>query len=110
MRASVGHDSDLLVGVDLKKDRGLLHLAYNDCAGITGEFNLNILTHLNRELGTDFNVSQFEHRAFYNETAGRIEMHLLSLVNQLIRLNGDTIAFAAGECIWTESSYKYTVP
>jgi dimethylhistidine N-methyltransferase len=99
----------LLIGVDLKKDPRILNLAYNDPAGVTAAFNLNILARLNRELGTDFQLDQFRHYAFYNESMGRIEMHLVSLTNQTVQLNGDRISIKAGEKIWTESSYKYTV-
>ena len=73
MRAVCGESSEILIGVDLKKDKDLLHRAYNDCAGVTAKFNLNILTHLNRELGANFNLNQFKHEAFYNEEAGRID-------------------------------------
>ena len=109
MRNVCGQDCALLIGVDLKKDSGILHRAYNDCAGVTAAFNLNILTRLNRELGTNFQEEQFEHYAFYNEEAGRIEMHLSSRTTQTIRLNGTTITIAKGECLWTESSYKYSL-
>ena len=108
MRAVCGYDCDLLLGVDLKKDATLLNLAYNDCAGVTADFNLNMLAHLNRELGADFNLNQFRHHAFYNEEAGRIEMHLVSLARQTVHLIGHAIPFETGETIWTESSYKYT--
>jgi len=99
----------LLIGVDLKKDPAILNLAYHDPAGVTAAFNLNILARLNRELGTDFQLDQFRHHAFYNESIGRIEMHLVSLANQTIHLNGNRIYLKAGERIWTESSYKFTV-
>ncbi|MCB0227288.1 MAG: L-histidine N(alpha)-methyltransferase, partial [Anaerolineae bacterium] len=69
---------------------------------------LNMLAHLNRELGADFNLNQFRHHAFYNEEAGRIEMHLVSLARQTVHLIGHAIPFETGETIWTESSYKYT--
>ena len=108
MRLVCGEDSHLLIGVDLKKDEGLLHRAYNDCAGVTAAFNLNILNRLNREVGANFNQEQFAHKAFYNKSAGRIEMHLISLANQTVRLNGHVVDFTIDECIWTESSYKYT--
>jgi dimethylhistidine N-methyltransferase len=110
MREICGDNCGLLIGVDLKKDKNLLIAAYNDRAGITGDFNLNALARLNRELGASFDLNTFQHVAFYNETAGRIEMHLRSLCQQRIRVNGLTVDFAAGECIWTESSYKYTIP
>ena len=109
MRTVCGPESNLLIGIDLKKDEGLLHRAYNDCAGVTAAFNLNILTHLNREIGANFDLDKFEHHAFYNRQAGRIEMHLRSLHEQIVWVNGHTISFKAGECIWTESSYKYSL-
>jgi dimethylhistidine N-methyltransferase len=109
IRARCGHDCELLIGVDLKKDKTILHRAYNDRAGVTAAFNLNILAHLNRELDTNFNLDNFKHLAFYNDMAGRIEMHLVSMCDQKVRLNGSQVAFETGECIWTESSYKYTL-
>ncbi len=109
IRAVCGQDCEFLIGVDLKKDRLVLHRAYNDRAGITAAFNLNILTRLNRELGANFELDKFRHHSFYNEVAGRIEMHLVSLYPQAVRLNGSVISLGAGESIWTESSYKYTL-
>jgi dimethylhistidine N-methyltransferase len=99
----------LLIGVDLKKETEILNAAYNDTDGVTAEFNLNLLHRINRELHADFDVSKFEHRAYYNETDGRIEMHLVSNENQEIKINGDTFRFEAGESIHTENSYKYSV-
>ncbi len=99
----------LLIGVDLKKDPTVLHQAYNDQKGVTAAFNLNILVYLNRELGTDFQLDQFRHYAFYNTSAGRIEMHLVSLADQVVHLDDQIIEFKEGESIWTESSYKYTL-
>ncbi|HUF37907.1 MAG TPA: L-histidine N(alpha)-methyltransferase [Anaerolineales bacterium] len=107
--AGAGAGPEVLIGVDLKKDPGLLHRAYNDCEGVTAAFNLNILVHLNRVYGLDFDPDRFEHHAFYNEPAGRIEMHLRSLADQAVEINGARIEIAAGECIWTESSYKYSL-
>ena len=105
----VGAGGGLLLGVDLKKDPRILHAAYNDRKGITAAFNLNLLLRLNRELNTDFKVSQFKHNAIYNQSEGRIEMHLVSLKNQTVHLNGIEISFKTDETIWTESSYKYTI-
>jgi len=105
----VGKKGGLLIGVDLKKDPQRLRAAYNDKLGITAAFNLNILTHINHKLGSNFKVDQFTHHAFYNQTQGRIEMHLLSDTQQTVQLNGSIITFEPGETIWTESSYKYTV-
>lgn len=104
-----GSDGVLLVGVDLKKDPQILNLAYNDPGGITAEFNLNVLRRLNRELGADFDLDQFRHLAFYNDDEGRMEMHLESLRDQVVHLDGVNITFEKGERIWTESSYKYTL-
>jgi dimethylhistidine N-methyltransferase len=106
---SEGEGPEILIGIDLKKEPGLLHRAYNDCDGVTAAFNLNILAHINRMYDLAFDLESFEHRASYNAEAGRIEMYLCSKVEQVVRLNGTAIAFQAGECIWTESSYKYTL-
>lgn len=106
-RRLAGDDSQLLIGFDLKKDPVLLHRAYNDAAGITAAFNLNLLARLNRELGADFDPDQFRHYAFYNPTAGRIEMHLASLIEQRVRVANQDFSFALGETLHTENSYKY---
>jgi dimethylhistidine N-methyltransferase len=105
----VGPGGGLLVGADLKKDPAILHRAYNDSAGVTARFNRNILARLNRELGCDFDVDRFRHRAFWDEAAGRIEMHLDSLADQVVHVGAEAIALRRGESIWTESSYKYSV-
>ena len=99
----------LLIGVDLKKDREVLELAYNDKKNITAEFNKNILERVNRELGADFNLNNFEHYSYYNSEAGRIEMHLVSREDQQIRVNGSLFSFKKGESIHTENSHKYTI-
>ena len=99
----------LLIGVDLKKDVGILEAAYNDSKGITAEFNKNILTRINRETGANFDLEQFRHRAFYNAAEGRVEMHLESLTAQTVQINGTQISFNEGETIHTENSHKYTV-
>lgn len=99
----------LLIGVDLKKDVGVLEAAYNDSKGITSDFNKNILIRINRELDADFDLEQFRHRAFYNASEGRIEMHLESLSDQTIQINGARILFEEGETIHTENSHKYTI-
>ena len=98
----------LLIGVDLKKDREVLEAAYNDSAGVTAEFNLNLLQRINRELGADFDLDQWRHLAIYNSNAGRIEMHLISETDQLVHLNEDKFHFRRAEKIITEFSYKYT--
>jgi dimethylhistidine N-methyltransferase len=99
----------MLVGVDLKKDANVLHAAYNDSRRVTAAFNLNLLARINRELGADFDLERFSHYAFYNAALGRIEMHLVSLARQTVRLGRHRFAFDAGESIHTENSYKYSV-
>lgn len=99
----------MVVGVDLKKSVAVLDAAYNDAAGVTAAFNLNLLIRINRELGADFRLDRFRHHAFYNARFGRVEMHLVSKNAQTVRMNGRTIAFREGETIHTENSYKYTV-
>jgi dimethylhistidine N-methyltransferase len=103
-----GAGSGLLLGVDRKKDPQVLHAAYNDGQGITAAFNVNLLTHINRELGADFQTEQFWHYAYYNPTEGRIEMHLVSRRGQAVRVAGEEFALAEGETIHTEYSYKYS--
>jgi dimethylhistidine N-methyltransferase len=105
----LGADGALLIGVDLKKDPAILHAAYNDAAGVTAAFNLNLLRRMQRELHVGVDVDAFAHRAFYNDAAGRIEMHLVSRHAQRVQLDGERFSFAAGEAIHTENSYKYTV-
>jgi dimethylhistidine N-methyltransferase len=97
----------LLIGVDLRKDRRTLERAYNDAAGVTAEFNLNLLERMNRELGADFDAALFEHEATWNAAAGRIEMRLVSRAEQQVTVAGRTIGFEAGEAILTEYSHKY---
>lgn len=99
----------LLIGIDLKKDLKTLEDAYNDKKGVTAEFNLNLLERLNRELGTDFDIENWNHLAFYNTEYGRIEMHLESLREQNVKVNGSVIKHDPGETILTEYSYKYSV-
>jgi dimethylhistidine N-methyltransferase len=106
----LGKGSLMILGVDLEKDESLLQPAYNDAAGVTAKFNLNLLVRMNRELGANFDVSSFSHRAHYNRTKHRIEMHLYSRKTQKARLCGRTITFTAGESIHTENSYKYSIP
>jgi uncharacterized SAM-dependent methyltransferase len=93
--------------VDRVKDAAILNAAYNDAEGVTEAFNLNMLRRLNRELGADFDLTRFAHRAFFNERAARVEMHLESLVRQTVTVAGERFTFEQGETIWTESSYKY---
>jgi dimethylhistidine N-methyltransferase len=98
----------LLIGVDLKKDPQVLESAYNDRAGMTAQFNLNLLQRIDRELRTDFDLDQWRHRAIYNSDAGRIEMHLISEADQFVHLNEHKFHFHRGEKIITEYSYKYS--
>ncbi|HSE05207.1 MAG TPA: L-histidine N(alpha)-methyltransferase [Methylomirabilota bacterium] len=100
----------LLLGVDLVKDVKLLEAAYDDAAGVTRDFNRNILRVVNRAVDGDFDPEAFRHRAFYNEAASRIEMHLVADTAQTVKLGrlGLTVRFPPGEDIWTESSYKFT--
>lgn len=99
----------LLVGVDMVKSPRILHAAYNDAAGITAAFNKNVLLRINRELGAGFDPATFDHYAFYDPRLRRVEMHLVSKLDQQIEVLGRGIDFAEGETIHTESSYKYTV-
>ncbi len=109
IRKLVGSDGGLLLGVDQKKDPDILNNAYNDREGVTAAFNLNILTHLNREYGGDFDLAAFAHEAHYNEEQGCIQMFLVSQQQQNIRVGELSTSLAAGEKIHTENSYKYTV-
>ena len=107
VRRAVGSGGMLLLGVDRRKDAATLNAAYDDREGVTAAFNLNVLRRINRELGADFELSRFRHNAFFNERAGRVEMHLEATVAHEVDVGGTRIAFARGETIWTESSYKY---
>lgn len=98
-----------LIGVDLKKDREILLAAYNDSGGVTADFNKNMLTHINRLIGSDFNPDQFEHEAVWNEDKSRIEMHLVSKTEQNVHLNGYNFDIGKGESIHTENSHKYSL-
>lgn len=99
----------VLIGIDLKKDVAVLEAAYNDRKGITRQFNLNILIRANRELGTDFDLNAFGHRSHFCPMQDCIEMHLVSLKDQVVHVGHENFSFAAGESILTERSYKYTV-
>jgi dimethylhistidine N-methyltransferase len=107
IRHTIQQDGKLILGVDRRKNPAVLHAAYNDEAGLTAEFNLNILAHLNRELDATFNLSHFRHLAFFNDEASRIEMHLETLISHQVTVAGRLIDFEAGETIHTECSYKY---
>lgn len=109
MRRTLADGSALIVGVDLKKDARVLIEAYNDKAGITAAFNLNLLARANRELGATFDVSAFRHEAIYDPLNGRIEMHLVSVKEQTVELLGERFQFRAGERIHTENSYKFSI-
>jgi dimethylhistidine N-methyltransferase len=104
-----GTGGGLLMGIDLKKDAATIEAAYNDRLGVTAEFNLNILRRINRELGADFDLDQFFHRARYNEEMGRVEMYVVSRRAQAVTFGGETIEFEPDESICTEYSHKYTV-
>lgn len=108
-RDILGHGARLIIGVDLEKDERVLVPAYDDAAGVTAKFNLNLLIRINRELGADFDLSAFAHRAIYNRDQHRIEMHLVSLRDQTVHLFGERISFRDGETIHTENSYKYSL-
>lgn len=105
---NVGPDGLLLIGVDLKKSHDTLHAAYNDAAGVTADFNLNLLDRMGRELDADIDRARFAHHAFYNTELGRVEMHLKSLDEHAIRIDGEDFPIGAGETIHTECSYKYS--
>lgn len=108
-RNVLGEGAYMLIGIDLEKNEQTLYAAYNDAAGVTARFNLNILTRLNRELGGNFDLSAFAHRAIYNRERHRIEMHLVSKRPQTARLQDRSFFFRTGESIHTESSYKYSI-
>ena len=102
-----GQGGELVIGVDHPKDEATLVRAYDDARGVTAAFDLNLLARMNRELGADFRLSRFRHRAIWDPRHSRVEMHLESLEDQLVDLAGTTIAFRAGESIHTESAYKW---
>jgi dimethylhistidine N-methyltransferase len=108
-RARLSPGGCLIVGVDLKKDARRLVLAYNDAAGVTAAFNLNLLARINRELGGTFDLAAFRHEAVYNPREGRIEMHIESRRDQEVRVRGRRFRFRAGERIHTENSYKFSI-
>jgi dimethylhistidine N-methyltransferase len=108
-RDILGQGARMVIGVDLEKDERVLYDAYNDAAGITARFNLNVLHRINRELGGDLDVGAFIHRAIYNRERHRIEMHLISKKALTARILGRNFSFRTGESIHTESSYKYSL-
>ncbi|UMY19717.1 L-histidine N(alpha)-methyltransferase [Methylobacterium organophilum] len=105
----LGQGARLVVGVDLVKDRAVLEAAYDDAAGVTAAFNMNLLARINRELAGSFDAAQFAHRALFNPEASRIEMHLVSRTRQQVEIAGRRFGFERGETIHTENSYKYTI-
>ncbi len=105
---AIGQDGMLLIGVDTKKNEEILNAAYNDEAGVTAEFNMNLLLRIKKELGIDFSLDNFKHNAYYNPNAGRIEMHLVSTRKQTLTINGQTILLDKDESVHTENSYKYS--
>lgn len=109
LRSVLQKGDALLLGADLKKDPAVLEAAYNDALGVTSAFNLNVLARINRELGGNFDLRAFRHHAYYNETAGRIEIYIESLLDQKVRIEklDLEVQFTAGELIHTENSYKY---
>lgn len=109
MRGLLAGDGALLIGVDLVKDEAVLNAAYDDCEGVTAAFNLNVLDHINQRIGSDFDVRQWQHLAFFNAEQSRIEMHLQAAVDVVVRWPGGARSFAPGERIHTENSYKYRV-
>lgn len=109
-RAMLGPGSAMIVGVDLKKDAARLNAAYNDSAGVTAEFTLNLLARMNRELGANLDASRFRHEAFYAPAEGRMEIYIQSLMDQIVSVAGRRVSFARFERIHVEYSCKYTVP
>jgi dimethylhistidine N-methyltransferase len=108
-REILGDGAQMIIGVDLEKDERVLYDAYNDSAGVTARFNLNVLVRINRELGGNFDLSGFIHRSIYNRDRHRIEMHLISRKAQNVRILGNNFSFRPGESIHTENSYKYSL-
>ena len=103
-----GGNGGVLIGIDLDKDRDVLHAAYNDSEGVTAQFNLNMLRRINRELGACFDPRNFRHRAIFNETDSCIEMHLVSTCHQTVNVCNYSFEFQENETILTEYSHKYT--
>jgi dimethylhistidine N-methyltransferase len=109
MRATLSPGKRLIIGVDLKKDVRQLLRAYNDAKGVTAAFNLNLLSRINRELRGAFDLPAFRHEAIYDPIEGRIEMHLVSLKDQIVGVGDGELGFRKGETIHTENAYKYTI-
>lgn len=109
MREMVGRNGAVLIGIDLRKDPRILERAYDDAAGVTAEFNINALRHVNRELGADFDLDAFEHLAVWVENESRIEMHLVSTRDQVVHLGSEKVRISRGEHLRTEYCHKYTL-
>ncbi len=109
MHVEAGKDGALLIGVDLQKDTAVIERAYNDDTGVTAEFNLNMLSRINREFGANFNLDLFCHRAFYDHEHDRMEMNLISKCEQIVQIENATFHFEKGEALLTEHSHKYTL-
>lgn len=109
MSNMLGPQGGLLIGIDLHKATDVLESAYNDALGVTAEFNLNLLARINHELDGNFDLEQFEHKAFYNQSQHRIEISIVSLTDQIVEIGDEAITFSKGEEILTEYSHKYTV-
>ena len=109
MHHEAGEDGGLLIGIDLQKDKAVIERAYNDAAGVTAQFNLNALSHLNHLFGADFDVATYRHEAVYNDAQGRIEMYLVSDRDQIVTVGKRQFGIREGERILTEYSHKYTL-
>jgi dimethylhistidine N-methyltransferase len=106
----LGPGAEMLIGADVKKDKQILDAAYNDARGLNAAFNLNLLHRIAKELDSDIAIDDFEHVAFYNPNAGRVELYIRSRKDQTAVIAGRRFSFAAGEMIHTENSYKYAIP
>ena len=109
MHVEAGKDGALLIGVDLQKDTAIIERAYNDKAGVTAEFNLNMLSRINHDFGANFDLNLFRHSAIYNDEYGRVELNLISECEQTVLIGGRSIHFDKGEALLTEHSHKYTL-
>ncbi len=109
MSSMLGPRGGLLIGIDLQKDSSIIEAAYNDAGGVTAEFNLNLLNRINTELDGSFDLSQFEHKAMYNSCHHRVEISIVSLIEQSVQISGRHYHFLKGEEILTEYSHKYTI-
>ncbi|QDT06875.1 Histidine-specific methyltransferase EgtD [Rubripirellula lacrimiformis] len=109
MSSILGPQGGLLIGIDLQKEVSVIESAYNDQAGITSDFNLNLLSRINSELDGDFRLDEFKHQAVYNSDQHRIEISIVSQRDQQVRIGGTTFSFRKGETIRTEYSHKYTI-